>query len=282
MRKVVDTNFLQDEGLRDYLSASPKNIAVVIDYAELEIVKTGKDNLLKSTEILVQFPKQVVLAKTADVASVMRGKRKGMKKRFSDGRRTTVFRKWGRHGREKLKKGEKAEVDRVVAASKEAVRHLELIKEGTKHFAVDLEEAAKQFTPEELRMLRNKERFTEQMTGKMLDRILHFAKGFFEATGWRELPAWEELAHTYIFRLAVCACMHALHWMAAGGAKKAGEDRIQNDIVDATFAAYATCFDGFLTKDKMALEIYKNAQFVLQQVLALKPPKKKAVSPVRE
>jgi hypothetical protein len=28
--------------------------------------------------------------------------------------------------------------------------------------------------------------------------------------------------------------MHALHWIAVGGAKQVGKERIRNDIVDAT------------------------------------------------
>jgi len=58
----------------------------------------------------------------------------------------------------------------------------------------------------------------------------------------------------------------------AGGAKDARLERIRNDIVDVTFAAYATCFDGLLSKDDMANEIYENADFLLKN--AFHPGKK--------
>jgi hypothetical protein len=68
MRKVVDTNFLQDEDLRAYLAASPDNIAVVPDYTEVEVVAAGKENhLIKSTSILAAFPTQIVLGKETNV-----------------------------------------------------------------------------------------------------------------------------------------------------------------------------------------------------------------------
>jgi hypothetical protein len=211
----------------------------------------------------------------------MRGKRKGMKKRYSDGRRSGEFRRWTRHRREKLIHGDRAEKARIDLASKRAADQLEQIKAGADNFASDLEEAAKQFTKEELRKLRNKEPFTEEMIGKMLDRILHLAMRFFEALG-HPLPCWEELMHTYVFRFAICACMHALRWIAVGGARKVGRERIRNDIIDASIAAYALCFDGILTKDDMAQEVYDNAQFILKQYLAFRPPANGVTQPPQQ
>lgn len=277
MRKVVDTNLLQDDDLRAYLAASPSNIVIVPDYTELEMVAAGKDNIIKSTSILAEFPKHVVLGKTTDVLATLRGKRKGMKKRFSDGRRTRTFRRWARRGRRKLEDGDPAEEARFGRAQEGAAAHLEEVKRGSDGFAADLEEAAKQFSEEELRGLRKKEPFNDEMIGKILDRIFHFAAGFFKARGIA-LPPWEELMHTYIFRFSICATMHALRWIAVGGAKKVGKDRIRNDIIDASIAAQALCFDGFLSKDAMAQEIYSNSLFMLNQFLNFVPKKQPAVA----
>ena len=57
MRKVVDSNYLEKPELREYLAASRKNVVVVTDYLELEML--GRDTLeqfLRSTEILAQYP----------------------------------------------------------------------------------------------------------------------------------------------------------------------------------------------------------------------------------
>lgn len=86
--------------------------------------------------------------------------------------------------------------------------------------------------------------------------------------------------HTYIFRFSICATMHALRWIAVGGAKKVGKDRIRNDIVDASIAAQALSFDSFLSKDAMAQEIYENSRFLLEQFLVFNPPVKAATSRV--
>lgn len=277
MRKVVDTNFLQDKDLRAYLAASHSHIAIVPDYTELEMVAAGKDNVIKSTSILADYPKQVVLGKQTSVLATMRGRRKGIKKRFSDGKRTTTFRRWAQRGRRKLERGDLVEQARFDRAREGAAEHLEAIKRGADGFAADLEEAAKQFADEELRRLRNKEPFTEEMIGKIHDRIFHFATGFF-ATQGMPLPPWQELMHTYIFRFSICATMHALRWIAVGGAKKVGKDRIRNDIIDASIVAQALCFDGLLSKDAMAQEIYDNSVFILKQFLAFAPRKHRAAT----
>src|SRR5262249_35452547 len=95
MRMVVDSNYLGTEELRAYLSANRKNVAVVTDQIEMEMAKAAtKEKFLKSTEVLAPFARQVVLAKKIDVASALRGRKKGLKKRLTDGKRTGVFRKW--------------------------------------------------------------------------------------------------------------------------------------------------------------------------------------------
>jgi len=281
MRKVVDTNFLQDEDLRAYLAASRKNYVVVPDYVEIEITAAGKDNIVKSTSVLAEFPKQVIVGKQTNTLANLRGRHKGAKKRFSDRKQTRTFRRWMRRGRVKLAAGNPSEQAHFERVSAGAVAHLEEIKRGSDTFAADLEEAAKQFTEEELRRLRNKEPFTDEMIGKLLDRIFHFAAGFYKALG-KPLPPWEELMHTYIFRFSICATMHALRWIAVGGAKKVGKDRIRNDIVDASIAAQALSFDGFLSKDAMAQEIYENSRFLLEQFLAFKPPVKPDATSVQQ
>src|SRR5712671_2005372 len=95
MRMVVDSNYLRTKDLREYLAASTKSIAVLTDQAEMEMAKADTlEGFLKSTEVLADFPRQVVLAKQITVASGVRGKKSGVKKRLTDGKRTRTFRKW--------------------------------------------------------------------------------------------------------------------------------------------------------------------------------------------
>jgi hypothetical protein len=68
---------------------------------------------------------------------------------------------------------------------------------------------------------------------------MHFALKFFEADpSRRELPPESELPYTFVFRFALCAYLHALHWIAAGGAKDRPLKKFRNDFIDVAFAAY--------------------------------------------
>ena len=94
-RMVIDKNMLEDDGLRAWLAQSKDHIAIITDYAKLEMLKgNAVKNILKSTEILAAFAKQVQMLKPIDVVSSLKGKKKGPKKRYTDGRITISFRKW--------------------------------------------------------------------------------------------------------------------------------------------------------------------------------------------
>ena len=95
---------------------------------------------------------------------------------------------------------------------------------------------------------------------------------------WRELPSAANLPYTFTFRFALCAYLHALHWIAAGNAARKPED-FRNDLVDVAIVAFATCFDGLLSNDKLANEVYENAMFLLKDGFLrkeLQPDRKRA------
>jgi hypothetical protein len=266
MRNVVDSNYLGSQELHDYLSACRENKAVVTDYAELEMLNTKSlETFLKSTEILAQYPRQVILSQPIDASAGLRGKRKGLKKRLTDGKRTRDFRKWC-HDREKIKRGEKPFDQAWLTAKKEALAHLGDIDENLATFKNNLiTHAEEHYTPEELRIIRTHQPWTPELIGKVLDSVMHFARKLLEAdSSRRKLPPIEDLVYSFVFRYALCAYLHALHWIAAGGAKDRKPEKFRNDLIDVTLAAYATCFDGFLTRDNLASEIYDNAMFLLK------------------
>src|SRR5690348_16348450 len=62
---------------------------------------------------------------------------------------------------------------------------------------------------------------------------------------------------------AVAGYLVALRWMSVGGAKNVKPEKIRNDIIDCTYAAYATYFQGLLSDDAGANEIYPDAKFLI-------------------
>lgn len=265
MRMVVDSNYLRSPQLRDWLSESTKNIVALTDQTELEMVKAGTlEVILRSTEVLVDFPLQVVLAKDISVASGLRGKRRRMKKRLVDGKRTRAFRKWCAQ-REAIKSSEKHY--NLEKSHENAKLHMEDVLKGAENFKEDLaKHAATHYTSEELATIRKGEKWNDAITKKVIDGIMDFALKFYALhPRWQKLPESREIPHTFVFRYALCAYLHALHWIHIGGVQDRKQEKLGNDLVDIGFIAYATFFDGLLTNDKLAAAIYKNARYLLDQ-----------------
>jgi hypothetical protein len=267
-RMVVDKNYLESDELRSYLSQSKTNLVVITDYAQLEMLKgDALINILKSTEIPAEFPRQVRILRPIDAISGLKGKKRGLKKRFTSGKASRSFRKWCRK-RNRAKAGDKQIQQKILHAGKQAEAQLALMLEDTRNFADNIEDATSQFTDEELSILRRHEPLTPEIGAKIVDGVLKLTLKFFALhPGVDELPPSDEVPYTFIFRLALCAYIHALRWRVAGGAKDALPERMRNDIIDVTYAAYAMCFDGLLSNDKMVKEIYENAQSLLHNLL---------------
>jgi hypothetical protein len=267
MRMIVDSNCLRTEELRLYLAASRKNIAVLTDQAEMEMAKADNlEGFLKSTEVLAQYPRQVVLAKEITTATSLRGRRKGLKNRLTDGKRTRAFRKWCR-SRDAIKRGDKKFEHQP--AHENALLHMEDVLKGGANFKDDLAKHAEtHFTAEESAIIRKGEKWTDAVTKKVLDGIFHFADMLYELhSKGCKLPEAREVPYTFIFRYGLCAYLHALHWIAVGGGKDRKQERFQNDFVDVAIITYATCFDGLISNDMLAMSIYKNARYLLDNGL---------------
>ena len=66
MRKVVDSNSLQTDALKAYLSASRTNYAVLTEFAAMEAYKQNAvASICSRMETLCQFPTQVIVLKGA-------------------------------------------------------------------------------------------------------------------------------------------------------------------------------------------------------------------------
>lgn len=72
------------------------------------------------------------------------------------------------------------------------------------------------------------------------------------------------LPNTFLFRYATAGYIVALRRIKEGGANGASPEKIRNDLVDAMIATYATYFDGFLSEDERANEIYGTTSELLK------------------
>jgi len=271
-RKVVDTNFLQDEALRSYLSESIDNYAVLTDYAAMEAYKGDTLTwIYDRMEILAQYPKQVlVLRGTQDICG-LKGQTATSQAPLIDEVQTREFSEYCHHLLA-AKRGDLSLQQQLLEHGREATAHIDqmLIDMPTLSSGIDLVE--KTYSPAELKILRRREEHTPRMRKRLIQNVLLLAGYLFkDHPGVTELPGGPEVRNTFIFRYALCGYVSILKRIVDGGAGQTKPDKLRNDVIDVNFAAFATYFDGLLTADKRAAEIYAEAGFLLREAFAMPP-----------
>jgi hypothetical protein len=271
-RKVVDTNCLQSDALRAYLSTSAHNYVVLTDYAAMEAYKGDTlPWIYDRMEILAQYPRQVlVLRGTQDICG-LNGRAAASQEPLIDETQTHEFSEYC-HDLLAAKRGDLSLQRQLLEHGRQATAHIGRMLKDMTSLSSGIDLMAKTYSPAELKILRRREKHTPQMRERLVQNVLLLAAQFFKehpsVTDW---PTRPEVRNMFIFRYALCAYVSILKRIEDGGAGKTKPEKLRNDVIDVNFATLATYFDGLLTTDKRAGEIYAEAQFLLREVFAMPP-----------
>jgi hypothetical protein len=270
MRKVVDSNFLQCEKLRAYLSESTDNYVVLTDYAAMEAYKGDTlKSIYRSMEILAHHPKQVIVLKGTQDVCGLSGHDAASPERLIDETSTREFPKYC-HLLLAAERGDVSLQRQLLELGHEANAHIDRMLQDSPILSSGFELTAKTYSPAELKILRRRENYTPQMLEKLVHNVLLLTAHLFEDhPRVTKLPKGPEVRNAFIFRYALCSYVLILKWIEVGGAGKAKPETIRNDIVDVNFATFSTYFDGLLTGDNKAREIYADAEFLLRQIFSM-------------
>jgi hypothetical protein len=265
MRMVIDSSVLTEDALRDFLSKSKKNKVVITDYLMIEALKEDPLNkIFRLMKIACEHPNQVVVLKSMRRLTALKGRRCGMTRRMIESGQTKGFGVWCA-GLDKAEAGDKEYRRQLVEAGNDASEQMNRIIAAQSTYAKVIEDEAKKYTADELQILRTDQPYTQEMLDKMAERVISLTIKFFEHHPDQvKMPIVWELPDPFLFRFAVCAYVQTLRRIRDVGAQGVKADKIANDIVDATFAAHATYFQGLLSKDAKATELYRNVKHVLK------------------
>lgn len=259
-RKVVDSNFLQTEELRSFLSASPFHLAVLTEFAAMEAYKNDAlRSVPLSMSVLLDFPRQIVVLKGAEITSALTSPVSNPQIRLIDQEQTTFFPAYCRA----LKL---ADLDpriraRMVALGKQADTNMARMIEQASIVTSSIPGMLSIFSDSDRRALRSDEPLPRTTQDKLGAQVLQLTAHLLRRAGVTEAPSFDALLDTWIFRQTFCIYIWMLRTM--DGVVPSNPGRIRNDIIDATYAAYATMFDGLLSKDKLPNEIYAVAKGTL-------------------
>lgn len=265
-RTVIDSNQLQEESLKSYLSASIDNYAVLTDYLAMEAYKGDTLSWIYGTmEILAQHPKQaLILRSTRDICRLP-GRAAISQEPLIDEIQTNGFSEYCR-ALLAAKRGDVSLQRQLLDHGREATGHIARMLQDMPTLASGIELVENTYSQSELKTLRRREEHTPQMREKFVRNVMLLADELFKSHGGPiKPPRVPEVRNTFVFRYALCGYISILMRIADGSARQAKPDRLRNDVIDVNLAAFATYFDGLLTADKRANEIYRLASVSLRE-----------------
>jgi hypothetical protein len=269
MRMVIDSNYLQCSALRDYLAASTDNYAVITDYAAMEAYKGDARVIYRCIEILAEYPEQVLILKGTQEVCGLTAHETDRPETLIDYDQARGFAQYCQAlaaGR----RGDRSVRSQLSQLGRDAADHMERVLADMPKLNRGFNQVEATYTPEELKILRRQGPITQKMGDKLVQQVMLLAAELFSTDPKvAKPPRGPEVRNTFIFRHAICAYALALRLISVGGAGKTHPEKLRNDLVDVNFATFATFFDGFLSADKKAQEVYGVGKYLLREVFAM-------------
>lgn len=263
-------NFLQRSELNDYFLQSKDNFIVFTDFACMEIYKSNAlKNLFCKFEIASHYPKQVIVLKgTREIVSITLTS-KNLPQDLINDEQTKGFQFFC----DNIRSSRNKKLSPLIEAEllwKQSIAFQELEKlKKYDQFTIDgIRESAKSFNPSLLKSLRTGKKLSDNDFNRIIKDIVTLSALSFEKhPDIHFLPKFEALRDSYIFRYTVSSYLLGLRWLMAGGLDNVSIDKFRNDMVDMSYVTYSTYFDGLLSCDKKANELYRETSQFLQYLI---------------
>ncbi len=270
MKKVVDANLLRHPSLEEYLRKDSGNHVVFTDYACMECFKgNALSNVQRSLQIVSKYPDQVIVLKgTRDIIR-LQADGPQVRDELIDSQQTAEFRSFVRDVHAAV--GGHTELrSQLLKLATMANEHFRQMRADAFGVADAIRETAHSFLPSQLSELRRSGPISKE-TGEVIVRnILILAALLFKAhPDVASIPTADNLRDTLVFRFSLAAQLLVVRWLSDGGIDSVNIDRLRNDVVDMTYVAYATLFDGILSNDRKLQKIYDETIFFLERVFRL-------------
>jgi hypothetical protein len=274
MRKIVDSNFLQRNELRVFLSESPSNFAVLTDYVSMEAYKGDTlTSIYRSMEILAEYPSQVIILHGTQHACSLAGDGLSFPTRMIDDDQTKGFAEYC-HMLRLAQRGNTSLQRQLLEHGREANAHMDRMLQDAGTLSGAFDDIATTYTPAELRQLRKTNvPYPESLVEKTVTHVMMVAAILLrEHPAVTNFPQAHEAPDRFVFRIALCGLLLALRWIAVGGAANVRAERLRNDVVDMNFAVFATYFDGILTADQKLASLYYETNIWLTRIFSERGP----------
>ena len=268
IKKIVDAGALRSPELETFLSTSSQHFAVITDFATAEMFYGDPQvNLRRSLQIISKFSAQVIILKSnAQIWKLVPRNSSGLQRRLQDDRKTRNFPKYCRALFE--------DDDRSQRLSAGIAQFGNSIQETRERFTrlsasirTAIGELEGQFTRDDLRAIRAGKKPSLSFSENALTNIMGLTALYFrDIVRADRMPDSNQVLFSLPFRYVVCSYALSLKWVFEKGYVGASCEKLRNDYIDVTYSAYATIFDGLITKDKKLRENYAASSWILKNL----------------
>jgi hypothetical protein len=244
------------------------NKVVLTDYACMETYKGNPlSNMAKSIKLVSKYPDQIV---------VLKGTREIIKLQLSgpcsaenliDQKQSVGFRMFCT-AISLATKGNSNLRNQINEKGNFALEHFDSLQRDAVGVVEAIIEIGQSFPSDVLALIRKQDPLPKDVADKIIYDILFLATSLFRNhSDVTSLPNAKLARNNLLFRFAVSSYLLALRWISSGGIESVRIERVRNDLIDMSYIAYATFFDGLLTNDKKMAALYKETTFLLENVL---------------
>lgn len=254
MRKVVDSNYLRSPDLAGYLAKGHE--IVLTEFILMEQFRRNATVTVRhSFEICSRWAGRVITLKRSPEILALATRSKGLAHRMIDGRQTAAFADFCRAFRQEELPG--AMIRHIRQREAESAAHMALLLDEAKLVPAIFDRLSRRFTPSELIEIRSMKPLARSTQEKLIETMFEESKRLYLVTEVepRFLPETRaDAVNAFPFRYALCLTLLYMRWIRDGKQRARAPEKVRNDIVDANTAAFATYFDGVLSRDCEASE----------------------------
>ena len=210
LRVVIDSNRLQSEELRAFLSVNVDNFAVLTDYAWMEAYKGNSIlSIQKSMSVLKDFPEQVIALKGTKAVSSLDPKAPGIAQRMQWSRRGRDFHDTVK-GLEQAAAGHPRTLEKIIEHGRSADHQMERLLADAIHLTDAFTEMMEtMFTQGEIAAIRADKPHTLALIEKFFDIADYVARRFYKAHPQKpRLPSRRSRYDSFMYRFSMASLLY--------------------------------------------------------------------------
>lgn len=257
-RKVVDKNMLRRGEAANWLSKSVSRQIVITEFLLTECMAGDSiSNLCSDFKTLHAYADQILFLRTTVKMSLLRPRSGGLQQRWIDWRITGAMRKALKLGAFQFRQFMLSD-PAFHEFAKQSKENLSDMLDMVPEFKKLLFEMTRGLPSAWVKQLWQSGHVSDEFATTIFNLIRDTAASMFQGRPSLLIPAFYDAIYSFEYRYATACALLAVDW-TEGGLEGANDKALRNDLIDMSYVAFGTMFDGLLTKEKTVRNIYKDA-----------------------